>query len=332
MNDFWEYDPNSDTWLQKINYPDRKRFGAVGFNIGSKGYIVSGVDSLGYEIDLWEYTPSCSCTPPNISFISCFDTITTINANPIKLKGGIPLGGTYSGPGVNSLTGIFTPSIAGIGTKTVTYTYSNVSTCTASDSIHIIVQPSPIFTCGNILTDNRDNKVYPTVQIGTQCWMSSNLNYGTSIPSIQFQRDNCVVEKYCFNNNPINCTNQGGLYQWDELMQYDNTPGDQGFCPPGWHIPSEDEWNTLFSNWTNNAYAGGHLNNSGSSGFNAFFFGANHFNIKWDFQNFATFFWTSTSHNPTQAWAHGINNVDPSVSLYPSSRSNAFSVRCLQDN
>ena len=46
---------------------------------------------------------------PIVSFTSCFDTITTINAKPIKLKGGIPLGGTYSGPGVNSMTGYLHP-------------------------------------------------------------------------------------------------------------------------------------------------------------------------------------------------------------------------------
>ena len=30
---------------------------------------------------------------PIVTFTSCFDTITTVNAKPIKLKGGIPLGG-----------------------------------------------------------------------------------------------------------------------------------------------------------------------------------------------------------------------------------------------
>ena len=66
---------------------------------------------------------------PIVTFTACFDTITTVNAKPIKLKGGIPLGGTYSGPGVNSLTGIFTPATAGAGTKTITYTYTNVNLC-----------------------------------------------------------------------------------------------------------------------------------------------------------------------------------------------------------
>jgi uncharacterized protein (TIGR02145 family) len=268
---------------------------------------------------------------PTVTFTSCFDTVTTVNAKPIKLKGGIPLGGTYSGPGVNSLTGIFTPSAAGTGTKTITYTYTNVSSCSASKTIHIIVQATAVFSCGNMLTDIRDSKTYSTVQIGSQCWMASNLNYGTILVSTQDQRDNCLFEKYCYNDNPANCTNLGALYQWDELMQYDNTPADQGFCPPGWHIPTENDWNTLFANYINNGFAGNPLKYSGYSGFNALLSGENYFNKSWKYQGFATFFWSSTSHSPTQAWAHGMNEEDPSVSVYPASRGNAFSVRCIKD-
>jgi uncharacterized protein (TIGR02145 family) len=268
---------------------------------------------------------------PIVTFTSCFDTITTVNAKPIKLKGGIPLGGTYSGPGVNSLTGTFTPSVAGTGTKTITYTYTNAAMCSASKSIHIIVQAAPAFTCGNNVTDIRDNKVYPTVQIGSQCWLAANLNFGTIIASTQDQRDNCISEKYCYNDNPVNCTNQGGLYQWDELMQYDDTPGDQGFCPPAWHIPTENDWNTLFANYVSNAFAASPLKYSGYSGFNALLCGARHIDKSWDFQGFATFFWSSSSYGGDKAWAHGMNDVDPSVSIYPASRANAFSVRCLKD-
>jgi uncharacterized protein (TIGR02145 family) len=238
---------------------------------------------------------------PIVTFTSCFDTITTVNAKSIKLKGGIPLGGIYSGPGVNSLTGIFAPSTAGAGTKTITYTYTNVSSCSASKTIHIIVQATPVFTCGNMLTDIRDGKTYQTVQIGTQCWMASNLNYGTILVSTQDQRDNCLFEKYCYNDNPANCTTLGALYQWDEMMQYDNTPADQGFCPPGWHIPSENDWNTLFANYINNAFAGNPLKYSGYFGFNALLSGENYFNKSWNYQGFATFFWSSTTHSPTQA-------------------------------
>ena len=268
---------------------------------------------------------------PVVTFIACFDTITTINAKPIKLKGGIPLNGVYSGPGVNSLTGIYTPALAGVGTHTITYTYTNAAMCSALAHAHIINYPLSIVNCGNPITDVRDNKVYQTIQIGTQCWLAANLNFGTILASTQDQRDNCIAEKYCYNDNPINCLNHGGLYQWDKLMLFDETPADQGFCPPGWHIPTENEWNTLFANYINSGFAGSPLKYSGYSGFNAILSGARHINKGWDFQGFATFFWSSTARSDNKAWAHGMNDPDPSVSAYPSSRANAFSVRCLKD-
>ncbi len=268
---------------------------------------------------------------PIVTFTSCFDTITTVNAKPIKLKGGVPLGGTYSGPGVNPLTGTFNPAVAGVGTKTITYTYTNAANCTALAHTHIINYPLSIVNCGSPITDIRDNKVYPTVQIASQCWLAANLNFGAILASTQDQRDNCVSEKYCYNDNPINCTNQGGLYQWDELMLYDNTPADQGFCPPTWHIPTENDWNTLFATFINNGFAGSPLKYSGYSGFYALLSGARHLDKSWDFQGFATFFWSSTSYGGYKAWAHGMNDPDPSVSVYPASKANAFSVRCLHD-
>jgi uncharacterized protein (TIGR02145 family) len=268
---------------------------------------------------------------PVVTFTACFDTITTLNAKPIKLKGGIPLNGIYSGPGVNPATGLFTPSTAGIGTKTITYTYTNAALCSAIKTRSIQVVAAPLFTCGNNLTDIRDNKVYPTIQIGSQCWMAANLNYGNPVPGNQHQRDNCINEKYCYQDLSVNCNVQGANYQWDELIRYDDTPGSQGLCPPGWHVPTEAEWQILFANWTNNAFAGAPLKYSGYSGFNALLSGVRHLNVQWDFQNFATFFWSSTPNGPLRAWSHAMNDYDPSVSLYPSLRTNAFSVRCLKD-
>jgi uncharacterized protein (TIGR02145 family) len=270
-----------------------------------------------------------SAPVPVVTFTRCFDSITTINAKPIKLKGGIPLGGTYSGPGVNSITGVFTPSLAGVGTHTITYTYTNAGLCSATSSLSIINYPLSIFTCGNNMTDIRDNKVYPTVQIGSQCWMAADLNYGLEISPSQHQRDNCTPEKYF--NPGSSIEHPASVYQWDELMLYDDTPGLQGLCPPGWHIPTENDWNTLFANYINNAFAGSPLKYSGYSGFNALLSGVRHLSVQWDYQNIATFFWSSTPYGTYKAWAHGLNDYDPSVSLYPSSRANAFSVRCLKD-
>jgi len=268
---------------------------------------------------------------PSVSFTLCFDSITTVNAAAFRLKGGVPIGGIYSGPGVNSSTGMFTPSSAGIGTKTITYVYQNSFSCANSKSKTIIVQAAPSFNCGQNLTDIRDNKVYSTVQLGTQCWMQKNLNYGTSLQGATEQTDNCINEKYCYNDNSVNCTLYGGLYQWDELMAYSNNPGAQGLCPPGWHVPTQTEWNTLFSFYQQQALAGKPLQDTIIMGFRAKESGVIYSNFSWSFKGFATLFWTSTPSGTIKAISHGMNLITFSVSDYPANRSNAFAVRCLHD-
>jgi uncharacterized protein (TIGR02145 family) len=266
---------------------------------------------------------------PQVTFTICNDIVTTTDAKPITLKGGVPLGGNYSGTGVN--TGIFYPSVAGPGNITINYSYTNTWGCNANASQTISVLSASLFSCDNTLTDIRDNQTYPTIKIGTQCWMAANLNYGTIIPSTSMQRNNCIAEKYCYSDDVTNCASYGGLYQWDELMQYDNTPADQGFCPPAWHIPTNNDWNTLYAFYISNGFAGSPLKYTGYSGFNAFLSGTRFNNVSWNFINFAVMFWTSSPEGSQKAWAHGMNTFNPSVSNYPGSRSHAFNVRCIKD-
>jgi uncharacterized protein (TIGR02145 family) len=315
-----------------------------GFGFGTTPTISQTLTSIGTGPETVTYTispsfNSCPGTPnsvivtvnplPSVTYSICNDVITTTAAQPFKLKGGLPLGGTYTGTGVN--TGIFYPSIAGIGNHTITYSYPNTWGCAANALQMISVINAAVFLCDNPMTDIRDNKQYPTVKIGTQCWMAANLNYGTVIVSSQMQRDNCIFEKYCFTDNLANCTSYGGLYQWDELMQYDNAAAEQGFCPPGWHVPTENEWTTLFNFYISNGFAGSPLKFTGYSGFNAFLSGTRFNNVNFYFSNFAVMFWSSTTHGADKAWAHGMNTFNPSVSYYPSSRTHAFNLRCIKD-
>lgn len=57
LNDFWEYNPVTDAWTQKVNFPGTARRKAVGFSNGSKGYIGLGQDVNGFRNDLYEYDP-----------------------------------------------------------------------------------------------------------------------------------------------------------------------------------------------------------------------------------------------------------------------------------
>jgi N-acetylneuraminic acid mutarotase len=59
-NEFWEYDPETNSWAQKATIPVVPgRTGAIGFSIGSKGYIGMGVKAEGmfnsYYEDFWEW-------------------------------------------------------------------------------------------------------------------------------------------------------------------------------------------------------------------------------------------------------------------------------------
>ena len=88
---------------------------------------------------------------------------------------------------------------------------------------------------------------------GSQVWASANLNIGTMITASgagPLQTNNGVVEKFCYNNVAANCATYGGLYEWNEAMNYTSSincdpcgaGGRQGICPTGYHIPTDLEW------------------------------------------------------------------------------------------
>lgn len=58
LDDFWQYDPASNSWTQKANVPGGKRGYAVAFVVGQKGYVGTGTDGTFYKNDFWEYDPA----------------------------------------------------------------------------------------------------------------------------------------------------------------------------------------------------------------------------------------------------------------------------------
>lgn len=125
-----------------------------------------------------------------------------------------------------------------------------------------------------------EGKYYHTIQIFNQCWLKENLNAGIMIQSTQAQTNNSTIEKYCMGNEESYCDLLGGLYFWNEMMQYTSETGGQGICPAGWHIPDDLDWQILEgavdneynigdTEWGNygwrGADAGGNLKQTGTS-------------------------------------------------------------------
>ena len=125
--------------------------------------------------------------------------------------------------------------------------------------IYINYDPS----ADGLFIDPRDQQIYPFKHLGTQVWMTKNLNY--------YPNDFYSNSTWCYNIYPANCTKYGRLYSQYAAI---------AVPPPGWHLPSEAEWDTLINYLGGADIAGGamketsdwNLPNTGatnSSGFTA---------------------------------------------------------------
>jgi N-acetylneuraminic acid mutarotase len=57
LNDFWEYNIDSNTWLKKRNFPGPGRMQAVAYSQNQKGYVATGRGAGLNKADFWEYHP-----------------------------------------------------------------------------------------------------------------------------------------------------------------------------------------------------------------------------------------------------------------------------------
>jgi len=194
--------------------------------------------------------------------------------------------------------------------------------------------------CPGIPTVTYGGKIYHTVQIGDQCWMKENLDIGTMITSSSGdQTDNGIIEKYCYDNYTSNCEIYGGLYQWDETMQYVTTEGAKGICPSGWHIPTIAEYQTL-----NNTVGGsgnalksigegsGDGAGTNTSGFSALLGGYRYFNYGGDFLYLGAYtgFWSSTVYG-SDAYEVSLHYNNNNVSFNYKIKGDGFSIRCIKN-
>lgn len=199
-------------------------------------------------------------------------------------------------------------------------------------------------TENNTVTDI-DGNVYHTVTIGSQIWTVENLkttklNDGSSIPNVT---DNTawialITPGYCWYDNDIsNKKDYGALYNWFAV----NTGK---LTPKGWHIPSDEEWQSLVNYLGGEDVAKGKLKEIGTihwnspntnatnlSGFTALPGGSIE-DIGFNSLRNLGGWWSSTENEGCGAWYYRLFNTNSTLGMRDCYyRRTGFSVRCIKD-
>jgi uncharacterized protein (TIGR02145 family) len=125
-----------------------------------------------------------------------------------------------------------------------------------SDSLNLVkneldkLKPPPVKVNSAPPVANQQVGPYKTVRIGTQVWMTKNLDVSTfrngdPIPEAKTDEEwkkagENKQPAWCYyNNDPGNGEKFGKLYNWYAVND------SRGLAPVGYHIPSDAEWTTL---------------------------------------------------------------------------------------
>ena len=148
-----------------------------------------------------------------------------------------------------------------------------------------------------------------------------------------------------------NYNTYGVLYNWTAAMNgasssTANPSGVQGVCPPGWHLPSNEEWTQLTDFLGGHGVAGGKLKEEGtvhwkspnvgatnSTGFTALP-GGQRRQVEGKFLRLGEFgtWWSASETSNTHARSRDMQNNLESVVNLNQNKDHGFSVRCLKDN
>lgn len=215
------------------------------------------------------------------------------------------------------------------------------------------------------LYDDRDGKTYKTVKIGEQEWMAENLNYDVQNYESSY-RSWCYDNKDGKDGEVDNCQKYGRLYRWSVVIDsltlaqeqgttcgYNTTgvgicviPNNwKGICPDGWHLPTEQEWETGLVRFVGGSdIAGKKLKSSegwdligGVNGSDELCFSglpAGYRNGSGKFATDYTYFWTAdkSKNLSYRAYAMGIPyQKDVLVTGDRDVGINAYSIRCVKN-
>ncbi len=204
--------------------------------------------------------------------------------------------------------------------------------------------------------DSRDNKEYEAVRISSKIWMAENLAY---LPRVSPSFDQGGMWVYGYSGfDPAaakateNYTKYGCLYDWPTATSPNNGNG-RDICPPGWHLPDDDEWKSLeqalgmdpveldSTGWRFTGDVGKKIKfeagwDSDGNGSNSSSFGAKPAGYRYatggflGMGGFATF-WTSTTFDAGSSYRRYLYYNLSAIGRFNDFVTSGFSVRCVKD-
>ncbi|MFC2121305.1 FISUMP domain-containing protein [Bacteroidota bacterium] len=108
-----------------------------------------------------------------------------------------------------------------------------------------------VSSCGEFV-DDRDGTIYPTIQIGEQCWMAKNLAYLPIPPYWGESSEDPHYYLFDYFGISVDKAKETDNYQTYGVMY--NWPASMASCPEGWHLPGNEEWSELSDYLINNGY------------------------------------------------------------------------------
>jgi len=173
----------------------------------------------------------------------------------------------------------------------------------------------------NSFTDTRDGKTYKIIKIGSQVWMAENLAYNTG--------SGC----WAYDNNSGNVAKYGYLYTWEAAKRA---------CPPGWHLPSDDEWSKLANLLGGEDAAGKKIkstsgwesygNGTNESGFSALPGGSRGNDGGFYDRSGGGYWWSATELDASSAGSRSLRYYGEDLYRGNNDKSCGFSVRLLRDS
>src|SRR6185369_3898801 len=133
--------------------PSGGSFAGTGVNAVS-GLFTPSVAGAGSHVITYSYTDvnGCTSSAQQTIVVNGLPVVTLSAAGPFCIDAAAvtlsasPSGGSFAGAGVNAVSGLFTPSVAGIGSHVITYTYTDVNGCMSSPQQTIVVNGLPVVT------------------------------------------------------------------------------------------------------------------------------------------------------------------------------------------